>query len=78
MSEVTRRFRLTFLFVEMLMMFGLPAPRRIANLRERFATWRWERRRTRSLPTRTRGYERLLRLNPGLIASPSERRIATR
>lgn len=78
MSEVTRRFRLTFLFVEMIMMLGLPMPRHVINLRERFATWRWERRRTRALPTKTRGLERLLRMNPGLISSPSERRTATR
>jgi hypothetical protein len=78
MSEVTRRVRVTFLFFEMIMMLGLPAPRRVLNLRQRFDTWRWERRRTRSLPTKTRGLERLLRMNPGLISSPSERRTATR
>lgn len=78
MSEVTRRVRLTFLFVELVMMLGVPAPRRISDLNRRFATWRWERRRTRSLPQKTRGYEQLLRMNPGLIESPSERRITTR
>ena len=78
MSEVTRRVRLTFLFVEMIMLLGVPAPRLVADLRQRIATWRWERRRTRSLPQRTRGYEQLLRHNPGLISSPSMRRIATR
>lgn len=78
MSEVTRRVRLTFLFVELVMMLGVPAPRRVNDLRQRFATWRWERRRTRSLPQKTRGYEQLLRMNPGLIESPSERRTATR
>ena len=78
MSEVIRRVRLTLLFVEMIMLLGVPAPRRLIGLRQRFDTWRWERRRTRSLPQKTRGYERLLRLNPGLISSPSMRRIATR
>lgn len=78
MSEVTRRFRLAFLFVEMIMMLGVPAPSRLVGALQRFATWRWERRRTRSLPQRTRGYEQLLRLNPGLIPSPSLRRITTR
>lgn len=78
MSEVARRVRVTFLFVEMLMMLGVPAPRRLIGLRQRFDTWRWERRRTRSLPQKTRGYERLMRLNPGLISSPSLRRTTTR
>jgi hypothetical protein len=78
MSEVIRRTRLLLLFIEMIMMLGMPVPSRLIGMRQRFATWRWERRRTRSLPTKTRGYEQLLRLNPGLIPSPSLRRITTR
>jgi hypothetical protein len=78
MSEVVRRTRVMILFVEMVMMLGVPAPRRLIGLRQRFTTWRWERRRTRSLPQKTRGYERLLRLNPGLIPNPSLRRTTVR
>lgn len=80
MSEVVRRVKLLALVIEMVMMVGVPTPRRLDTLRQRFDTWRWERRRTRSLPQETRsyedgvrrlvrGYESLQRTNPVLFES---------
>lgn len=66
MTETVRRFRVALLFVEMTMMFGVSAPRAVSARWTRVQLRRQDRRRSRSLPRRTRAYERLVRLNPGL------------
>lgn len=66
MTEVVRRFRVALLFVEMTMLLGAPTPRAVSARWARIQMRRQDRRRSRSLPRRTRAYEQLVRLNPGL------------
>ena len=72
MREGIRRIKLIFLLVEMVAMFGIPAPRRWNTFIQRVRTRRWERQRTRRLPRTMRGYESLMHLNPEL-AEPWKR-----